>query len=81
MKLLLAIVAAKVECHSIAFGMNRGRFVNGPSAKGVFGYGFGFIHGYISIFGCCYRIVSCSLQTLLTSPCIGTVSFWRLRQH
>jgi hypothetical protein len=48
MKLLLAIVAAKVERLSIVFGMKRGCFVNDHSAEGIFGYGFQFFHGHIS---------------------------------
>jgi hypothetical protein len=48
MRLLLAIVAAKVERLSIVFGMKRGCFVNDHSAEGIFGYGFQFFHGHIS---------------------------------
>jgi hypothetical protein len=48
LKLLLTVVAAKVERLSIAFGVESGCFVNGHSADGVFGHGFRFFHDYVS---------------------------------
>jgi hypothetical protein len=47
-KLLPAVLAAKVECFSIAFGVESGGFIHGHSADGVFGHGFRFIHGHVS---------------------------------
>jgi hypothetical protein len=45
-KLLSAVVAAKVERLSIAFGVESGCFVHVHSADGVFGHGFRFFHGH-----------------------------------
>jgi hypothetical protein len=47
-KLLPAVVAAKVERLSIAFGVESGCFVHGHPADGIFGHGFRFIHGHVS---------------------------------
>jgi hypothetical protein len=47
-KLLPAVVAAKVESLSIAFGVESGCFVHGHSADGVFGHGFRFFYGHFS---------------------------------
>ena len=47
-KLLPAVVAAKVERLSIAFGVESGGFVHGHSADGIFGHGFRFFHGCAS---------------------------------
>src|SRR5664280_1523324 len=47
-KLLPAVVAAKVERLSIAFGVESGCFIHGHSADGVFGHGFRFLHGHVS---------------------------------
>jgi hypothetical protein len=47
-KLLPAVVAAKVERLSIAFGVESGGFIHGHSADGVFGHGFRFFHGHVS---------------------------------
>jgi hypothetical protein len=47
-KLLPAVVAAKVERFSIAFGVESGGFVHGHSADGVFGHRFRFFHGHVS---------------------------------
>jgi hypothetical protein len=41
------MVAAKVECLSIAFGVESGCFVHSHSADGIFGHGFGFIHVHV----------------------------------
>jgi len=48
-KLLPAVVTAKVERLSIAFGVDRGGCVHGHAADGVFGYGFRFIHGHVPL--------------------------------
>jgi hypothetical protein len=47
-KLLPAMVAAKVERLSIAFGVESGCLVHGHSADGVFGRGFRIIHCFVS---------------------------------
>jgi hypothetical protein len=47
-KLLPAVIAAKVERLSIAFGVESDCFVHGHSADGVFGHGFRFFHGHVS---------------------------------
>ncbi len=58
-KLLPAAVAAKVERLSIAFGVERGRFVHGHAADRIFGHGFRFIHGVVSFFVCfCVVVVA-----------------------
>ena len=44
---LPAVVAAKVERLSIAFGVESGCFVHVHSADGVFGRGFRFFHGHV----------------------------------
>jgi hypothetical protein len=49
-KLLPAVVAAKVERLSLAFGVESGRFVHGHSADGIFGHGFRFVHSHVSFF-------------------------------
>jgi hypothetical protein len=41
------MVAAKVERLSIAFGVERGCFIHGHAADGVFGHGFRFFHGHV----------------------------------
>ena len=46
-KLLPAMVAAKVERLSIAFGVESGGFVHVHSADGIFGRGFRFVHGHV----------------------------------
>jgi hypothetical protein len=46
-KLLSAVVAAKVERLSIAFGVESGCFVHRHAADGVFGHGFRFFHGHV----------------------------------
>jgi len=43
-KLLPTVVAAKVECLSIAFGVECGGFVHGHAADGIDCFGSGFIH-------------------------------------
>ena len=50
-KLLPTMLAAKVERLPISFGMERGGFVHGHSADGVFGRGFRFIHGHVPFQG------------------------------
>jgi hypothetical protein len=47
-KLFPTVVAAKVECLSIAFGVESGGFVHGHSAGGFFDHGFRFFHGQVS---------------------------------
>jgi hypothetical protein len=47
-KLLPTVVAAKVECLSIALSVQGGGLVHGHAADGVFGHGFRFFHGHVS---------------------------------
>jgi hypothetical protein len=43
---LPTVVAAKVECLSVTFGVKSAGFVHGHSADGVFGRGSRFFHGH-----------------------------------
>ncbi len=50
-KLSPAVFAAKVECFSVAVGVDRGGLVHGHAADGVFGHRFRFIHGLVTFLG------------------------------
>ena len=56
-ELLTTVVAAKIECLPVAFGVESSRFVYGHSTDGVFDRGFRLIHGRVSFPSDCFFLM------------------------
>ena len=57
---LAAMFAAKIECLSIAVGVDRGGLVNGHPTDGIFGSGFCSVHNDLVFLG---YLLSCLFPT------------------